>query len=79
LRFADEFCRHKLLDLIGDLALIGRPILGHVIAERAGHYMHVALVHRLMHDRSLWEEVELEEPPLRLAPLAASAALTASD
>ena len=53
LRFPDEFCRHKLLDLIGDLALIGRPILGHVIAERAGHYMHVALVDRLMHDRSL--------------------------
>ncbi|MGH9674205.1 MAG: UDP-3-O-acyl-N-acetylglucosamine deacetylase, partial [Bryobacteraceae bacterium] len=37
LRFADECCRHKALDLIGDLALIGRPLLGHVIAERAGH------------------------------------------
>jgi UDP-3-O-[3-hydroxymyristoyl] N-acetylglucosamine deacetylase len=59
LRFPDEFCRHKLLDLVGDLALIGRPLLGHVIAERAGHYMHVALVDRLMHDRSLWQEVEL--------------------
>ena len=58
LRFPDEFCRHKLLDLTGDLALIGRPLLGHVIAERAGHQMHVALVDRLMRDRSLWEEVE---------------------
>ena len=36
LRFADECCRHKALDLIGDLALIGKPLLGHVIAERAG-------------------------------------------
>lgn len=61
LRFTDEFCRHKLLDLIGDLALIGRPVLGHVVAERAGHYMHVALVDQLMRDRSLWEEVDLEE------------------
>ncbi len=62
LRFRDEFCRHKLLDLIGDLALLGRPILGRVVAERAGHYMHVALVNRLMRDRSLWEEVtELAE------------------
>src|SRR5665213_2149493 len=44
LRFPDECCRHKALDLIGDLALIGRPLLGHVIAERAGHAMHFALV-----------------------------------
>ncbi|MGH9660816.1 MAG: UDP-3-O-acyl-N-acetylglucosamine deacetylase, partial [Bryobacteraceae bacterium] len=41
LRFPDECCRHKALDLIGDLALIGKPLLGHVIAERAGHAMHV--------------------------------------
>ncbi|MBA0088313.1 MAG: UDP-3-O-acyl-N-acetylglucosamine deacetylase, partial [Acidobacteria bacterium Pan2503] len=40
LRAADECCRHKALDLIGDLALLGRPLLGHVIAERAGHAMH---------------------------------------
>jgi UDP-3-O-[3-hydroxymyristoyl] N-acetylglucosamine deacetylase len=62
LRFADEFCRHKLLDLIGDLALLGRPLLGRVVAERAGHYMHVALVNRLMRDHSLWEEVSEEVP-----------------
>jgi len=48
LRFADEPCRHKALDLIGDLALIGRPLLGRVVAERAGHAMHVALVAKLM-------------------------------
>ena len=55
LRFADEYVRHKVLDLIGDLALIGRRIEGHVVAERAGHAMHTALVSRLMKDRSAWE------------------------
>ena len=55
LRFPDEFVRHKVLDLIGDLALAGRRIQGHVVAERAGHAMHTALVQRLMRDRSAWE------------------------
>ena len=55
LRFQDEFVRHKVLDLIGDLALAGRRIQGRVIAERAGHAMHTALVERLLRDRSAWE------------------------
>ncbi len=55
LRFHDEFVRHKVLDLIGDLALAGRHILGRVVAERAGHAMHTALVSRLLRDRSAWE------------------------
>jgi UDP-3-O-[3-hydroxymyristoyl] N-acetylglucosamine deacetylase len=55
LRFADEFVRHKVLDLIGDLALAGKRIQGKVVAERAGHAMHTALVKRLMQDRSAWE------------------------
>ncbi|MEX2264595.1 MAG: UDP-3-O-acyl-N-acetylglucosamine deacetylase [Bryobacteraceae bacterium] len=61
LRFADECCRHKALDLIGDLALIGRPLLGHVIAERAGHAMHAALVARLMPDPTLHELVTFDQ------------------
>jgi UDP-3-O-[3-hydroxymyristoyl] N-acetylglucosamine deacetylase len=61
LRFPDEFVRHKVLDLIGDLALLGRQILGNVVADRAGHAMHTALVSRLLRDRSLWEETTLEE------------------
>ena len=60
LRFPDECCRHKALDLIGDLALIGRPLLGHVVAEKAGHAMHVALVNKLMSDASLYEIVTLD-------------------
>jgi UDP-3-O-[3-hydroxymyristoyl] N-acetylglucosamine deacetylase len=43
LRFADEFVRHKALDLLGDLALVGRPVLGHVVAHKAGHAMHATL------------------------------------
>ena len=55
LRFEDEYVRHKVLDLIGDLALAGRRIQGLVVAERAGHAMHTALVSRLLKDRSAWE------------------------
>ncbi len=61
LRFADECCRHKALDLIGDLALIGKPLLGHVIAERAGHAMHAALVARIMSDASLYEILTFDQ------------------
>ena len=61
LRFPDEFVRHKILDLIGDLALIGRQILGNVVADRAGHAMHTALVSRLLRDHTLWEETTLSE------------------
>lgn len=63
LRFPDECCRHKILDMIGDLALIGHPLLAHVVAERAGHAMHTALVLKLVRDRSLWELVTSEESP----------------
>jgi UDP-3-O-[3-hydroxymyristoyl] N-acetylglucosamine deacetylase len=61
LRFVDEFVRHKVLDLIGDLALIGKQILGSVVADRAGHAMHTALVSRLLRDKSYWEETSLED------------------
>jgi len=67
LRFPDECCRHKALDLIGDLALLGRPLLGHVIAERAGHAMHAALVARIMSDPSLYEIVGFDELAGRVA------------
>lgn len=61
LRAPDECCRHKMLDLIGDLALLGRPLLGHVIAERAGHAMHAALVARIMSDPSLYEILTFDQ------------------
>jgi UDP-3-O-[3-hydroxymyristoyl] N-acetylglucosamine deacetylase len=61
LRFEDEFVRHKVLDLIGDLALLGRRIIGRVVADRAGHAMHTALVSRILKDRSVWEETTATE------------------
>ena len=70
LRFPDEYVRHKVLDLIGDLALAGRRIEGHVVAERAGHAMHSALVSRLIKDRSTWEMAHV---PMETAPSEESA------
>jgi UDP-3-O-[3-hydroxymyristoyl] N-acetylglucosamine deacetylase len=67
MRFPDECCRHKALDLIGDLALLGKPLLGHVIAERAGHAMHAALVARIMSDPSLYEVVTFDQLASRVA------------
>ncbi len=81
LRFPDEFVRHKVLDLIGDLALAGHHILGHVVAERAGHAMHTALVSRLLRDRSAWELATLETEKARakgkVAPAARPSLVTA--
>lgn len=57
LRFPDEFGRHKALDLIGDVALVGRPLLASIVAHRAGHALHTQLVTRLLEDHSLWIEI----------------------
>src|SRR6187200_2279552 len=58
LRFEDEFVRHKILDAIGDLALVGHPIVGHVVAHRAGHALHTALASRLLEERDAWMLME---------------------
>jgi UDP-3-O-[3-hydroxymyristoyl] N-acetylglucosamine deacetylase len=67
-RFPDEFCRHKILDLMGDLALLGHPLIGHVVAERGGHAMHAALVDNLLRHKDAWEIVNsaaLDPPAVR--------------
>jgi UDP-3-O-[3-hydroxymyristoyl] N-acetylglucosamine deacetylase len=69
LRYPDEFVRHKVLDLIGDLALVGKQILGSIVADRAGHAMHTALVSRLLRDKTLWEETFVEEPGEHVSPV----------
>lgn len=58
LRFDDEFVRHKMLDAIGDFALLGMPIIGHLVAHRAGHALHTALASKVLADREAWEVVE---------------------
>ena len=58
LRFEDEFVRHKILDVIGDLALVGHRIIGHVVAHRGGHALHTAFAARVVEDTESWALVE---------------------
>jgi UDP-3-O-[3-hydroxymyristoyl] N-acetylglucosamine deacetylase len=62
LRFDDEFVRHKILDLVGDLALLGRPLLGHVMALKAGHDLHGRLIRELLARSDSWRLAEAPEP-----------------
>jgi len=64
LRFADEFVRHKVLDLLGDLALLEYPVRAGVVANKAGHALHVAAIQKLLETPEAWELVE----PDRVAP-----------
>ncbi len=57
LRFDDEFVRHKILDIIGDVALLGMPVQGKITAERSGHAIHAALMSRLLKSENAWEIV----------------------
>ena len=58
LRFEDEFVRHKILDVIGDMALVGHPIIGHLVAHRGGHALHTEFAARLLEDTEAWALVE---------------------
>jgi UDP-3-O-[3-hydroxymyristoyl] N-acetylglucosamine deacetylase len=57
LRFEDEFVRHKILDAIGDLALAGMPILGHLVVRRGGHALHAKFVRQLLDETDAWSLV----------------------
>jgi UDP-3-O-[3-hydroxymyristoyl] N-acetylglucosamine deacetylase len=61
LRFSDEFVRHKVLDLIGDLALLGCQIVGHVVASKAGHGHHLSLMKEIIANPECWEFVTIEK------------------
>jgi len=54
LRYPDEFVRHKILDLIGDLSLMGSPLIGHFKAQRAGHSLHLKAIHFLLDNPEFW-------------------------
>jgi UDP-3-O-[3-hydroxymyristoyl] N-acetylglucosamine deacetylase len=60
LRFDDEFVRHKMLDAVGDLALLGYPLIGHVVAHRAGHQLHTDLGRALLADPDAFVVVEAD-------------------
>ncbi len=55
LRFKDEFARHKLLDCIGDMALLGMPILGHIVGYKSGHLLNHKLLNKILNNTSSWE------------------------
>lgn len=55
LRFRDEFVRHKILDCLGDLALLGFPVIGHFVGIRSGHELHARLMRRLLADSDAWQ------------------------
>ena len=58
LRFEDEFVRHKILDLIGDLSLVGHPIVAHAVVTRGGHALHTAMASQLLAETDAWQLVE---------------------
>lgn len=58
LRFQDEFVRHKILDIVGDFALLGMPILGKVTAQKTGHAVHASLMSKLLKTENAWKIVE---------------------
>jgi UDP-3-O-[3-hydroxymyristoyl] N-acetylglucosamine deacetylase len=63
LRFDDEFVRHKILDAIGDLSLVGYPVIGHLVAHRGGHALHTAFVAKVLQERDAWKLIEPSVEP----------------
>jgi UDP-3-O-[3-hydroxymyristoyl] N-acetylglucosamine deacetylase len=71
LRFDDEFVRHKILDVIGDLSLVGYPVIGHLVAHRGGHALHTAFAAKILEEADAWRLVE--SPDMPTVPVAAGA------
>ena len=76
LRFDDEFVRHKILDVIGDMALVGHPIIGHLVAHRGGHALHTEFAARVLEATDCWTLVEPPEAAEAVAPVAEAARAT---
>ncbi len=70
LRFDDEFVRHKILDVLGDLTLVGYPLLGHLVAHRGGHALHTAFAAKILEEKDAWRLVEsVVDPAVIGAPV----------
>jgi UDP-3-O-[3-hydroxymyristoyl] N-acetylglucosamine deacetylase len=75
LRFQDEFVRHKVLDLIGDVALLGLPVIGHLVADRSGHALHTKLVETILRQPECWTLTQSDQvvtSSAQVKPVAAS-------
>src|SRR4026208_1642480 len=71
LRFEDEFVRHKILDVIGDLSLVGYPVVGHLVAHRGGHALHTAFAAKILEEVDAWRLVETPSDSVTIgAPIA---------
>ncbi|MCJ7596439.1 MAG: UDP-3-O-acyl-N-acetylglucosamine deacetylase [Desulfobacterales bacterium] len=62
LRYKDEFVRHKILDFIGDIAIIGCPVIGHFVVQRSGHSLNQSMLRALMANQSSWEWAAFRTP-----------------
>lgn len=64
LRFKDEFVRHKILDTIGDISLLGRPLYGHIVANRPGHSLNIKLLRKILSFTDSWEIMTTTSSPV---------------
>jgi UDP-3-O-[3-hydroxymyristoyl] N-acetylglucosamine deacetylase len=78
LRFEDEFVRHKILDVIGDLSLVGYPVIGHLVAHRGGHALHTAFAAKILEETDAWRLVDSPDAVGINVPAAAGAKVPAS-
>lgn len=62
LRYANEFVRHKILDFLGDIAVMGTPIIGHFIINKSGHSLNHAMLKKLSSNQKYWKRITLEKP-----------------
>ena len=77
LRFEDEFVRHKILDAVGDLALVGYPVIGHLVVHRAGHALHTEFAAKILEETHAWRLVGASEVAASGLPLPSTKPATA--
>jgi UDP-3-O-[3-hydroxymyristoyl] N-acetylglucosamine deacetylase len=62
LRFDDEFVRHKILDFIGDISIVGSPIIGHFVVKKSGHFLNQHMLKKLMESKKHWKVMTFKTP-----------------
>ena len=62
LRYKDEFVRHKILDFLGDLAILGAPIIGHFIVQKSGHFLNQYMLTKLLRSKKAWKAFTFQNP-----------------